>query len=159
MSFLARALGQNGNSILLFSFSGIHSKLGGDGVQIRELSLWGIGSSERATASTTGKVEFYYGSFRRKIFVRRSIARRSRAISLFRLSKVFEEKVCEQARHMAWVSAVVYFDERQRDVCWLMNTMLRTFERSAATSGKGTLTGQFGLWSHSQPLSILFSPP
>ena len=58
---------------------------------------------------------------------------------LYRFPKVFEEKVCEQARHMAWVSAVVYFDERQRDVCWLMNTMLRTFERSAAATGKGSV--------------------
>ena len=52
-------------------------------------------------------------------------------------AQVFEEKVMEQARHMAWVSAVVYFDERQRDVCWLMNTMLRTFEKSGAGGGKG----------------------
>ena len=43
----------------------------------------------------------------------------------------------EQARHMAWVSAVVYFEERQRDVCWLMNTMLTTFERSRGGGGGG----------------------
>ena len=60
-------------------------------------------------------------------------------VIVFACVQVFEEKVCEQARHMAWVSAVVYFDERQRDVCWLMNTMLRTFERSAASSGKGNV--------------------
>ena len=62
----------------------------------------------------------------------------------------------EQARHMAWVSAVVYFEERQRDVCWLMNTMLTTFERSRGGGG-GNGGGPGGFLSF--PLSLHCTGP
>lgn len=39
---------------------------------------------------------------------------------------VFEQKLCEQARHMAWVRAAVYSTDKQSHLAWLLRVVLQT---------------------------------
>ncbi|XP_064632637.1 E3 ubiquitin-protein ligase RNF123-like isoform X2 [Lineus longissimus] len=55
---------------------------------------------------------------------------------LERAKTVFEEKASEQSRHMAWIIAVIYSQEKQADVYWLHKVVLRTIE---VTDAKGSL--------------------
>ncbi|KAL8611256.1 hypothetical protein ACOMHN_013687 [Nucella lapillus] len=50
---------------------------------------------------------------------------------LEKAGRVFEDKVTELSRHMAWVIAVVYSQNKQRDVEWLLRVVLRTLEKAS----------------------------
>ncbi|KAJ4433729.1 E3 ubiquitin-protein ligase RNF123 [Periplaneta americana] len=45
---------------------------------------------------------------------------------LERSCDVFEQKLCEQARHMAWVRAAVYSADKQSHLAWLLRVVLQT---------------------------------
>uniref|UniRef100_T1IK83 RING-type E3 ubiquitin transferase n=1 Tax=Strigamia maritima TaxID=126957 RepID=T1IK83_STRMM len=44
---------------------------------------------------------------------------------------VFLEKLAEQSRHYAWIQAVIYSREKQEDVYWLLQILLRTVNRAS----------------------------
>ena len=45
--------------------------------------------------------------------------------------KVFDLKLSEQARHMAWVRAAVYTDEKQLQLSWLLKSVLSTLKAAS----------------------------
>ncbi|GFR16698.1 e3 ubiquitin-protein ligase RNF123 [Trichonephila clavata] len=47
--------------------------------------------------------------------------------------QVFLEELVEQGRHQAWISSVVYSSDRQADVYWLLQILLRTLSQSSET--------------------------
>ncbi|XP_067139303.1 E3 ubiquitin-protein ligase RNF123-like [Centruroides vittatus] len=49
-------------------------------------------------------------------------------IALKHTKEVFICKLTEQARHQAWISVVVYASEKQLDVYWILQILLRTLE-------------------------------
>ncbi|CAL1271521.1 unnamed protein product [Larinioides sclopetarius] len=46
---------------------------------------------------------------------------------------VFLEELVEQGRHQAWISSVVYSSDRQADVYWLLQILLRTLSQASET--------------------------
>lgn len=46
--------------------------------------------------------------------------------ALVQTGTVFAKKLCEQGRHMAWVRAAVYSQEKQQDVEWLLQVLIHT---------------------------------
>ncbi|KAG8179811.1 hypothetical protein JTE90_025978 [Oedothorax gibbosus] len=46
---------------------------------------------------------------------------------------VFLEELVEQGRHQAWISSVVYSADRQADVYWLLQILLRTLSQASDT--------------------------
>lgn len=50
---------------------------------------------------------------------------------LEKAKQVFQTKVTELSRHMAWVYAVIYSQTKQRDVEWLLRVVLRTLEKAS----------------------------
>ncbi|XP_054715787.1 LOW QUALITY PROTEIN: E3 ubiquitin-protein ligase RNF123-like [Uloborus diversus] len=46
---------------------------------------------------------------------------------------VFMEELIEQGRHQAWISSVVYSSDRQADVYWLLQILLRTLSQASET--------------------------
>ncbi|GAB1599201.1 E3 ubiquitin-protein ligase RNF123-like isoform X2 [Argonauta hians] len=51
---------------------------------------------------------------------------------LERSKAVFEEKISELARQMAWVIAVIYSKVKQLDVAWIFRVVLKTIEKASA---------------------------
>lgn len=51
-----------------------------------------------------------------------------------RTRQVFETKLFEQARFMAWVRAAIFSREKQRHLSWLLNVLVPTVKASAAES-------------------------
>lgn len=51
---------------------------------------------------------------------------------LERAKSVFEEKIAEQARQMAWVIAVIYSKAKQIDVAWIFQVVLKTVLKASA---------------------------
>lgn len=54
---------------------------------------------------------------------------------LLRTIEVFNKKLSEQARHMAWIRAVVYSDEKQAQLAWLLKVVTLTLQ-TASQQGK-----------------------
>ncbi|KFM72197.1 E3 ubiquitin-protein ligase RNF123, partial [Stegodyphus mimosarum] len=52
---------------------------------------------------------------------------------LNRAKQVFLEELIEQGRHQAWISSVVYSSDRQADVYWLLQILLRTLCQASET--------------------------
>uniref|UniRef100_A0A0L8FNL7 RING-type domain-containing protein n=1 Tax=Octopus bimaculoides TaxID=37653 RepID=A0A0L8FNL7_OCTBM len=51
---------------------------------------------------------------------------------LERAKSVFEEKISELGRQMAWVIAVIYSKAKQIDVAWIFRVVLKTIEKASA---------------------------
>ncbi|CAI9715753.1 E3 ubiquitin-protein ligase RNF123-like isoform X1 [Octopus vulgaris] len=51
---------------------------------------------------------------------------------LERAKSVFEEKISELGRQMAWVIAVIYSKTKQIDVAWIFRVVLKTIEKASA---------------------------
>ncbi|XP_076182356.1 E3 ubiquitin-protein ligase RNF123 isoform X2 [Ptiloglossa arizonensis] len=49
---------------------------------------------------------------------------------LLRIINVFNAKLMEQARHMAWVRAIVYSEEKQSDLAWLLRVVTLTLNNA-----------------------------
>lgn len=47
--------------------------------------------------------------------------------------QVFLDKLTEQGRHQAWITSVVYSPDRQADVYWLLQILLRTLSQASET--------------------------
>lgn len=54
---------------------------------------------------------------------------------LVKTTEIFHKKLIEHARHMAWVRAVVYSEEKQERLAWLLKVVMLTL-RHADESGK-----------------------
>lgn len=52
---------------------------------------------------------------------------------LLQTKQVFLEKLTEQGRHLAWISSVVYSLDRQADVYWLLQVLLRSLSEASAS--------------------------
>ncbi|XP_070396204.1 E3 ubiquitin-protein ligase RNF123-like [Dermacentor albipictus] len=66
--------------------------------------------------------------------VRRNSAwgERDVAEALSKVEQVFGETLSEQARHVAWLSVVVFSKEKQNDIYWLLNIVLKTLEEASS---------------------------
>nr|CAD7404785.1 unnamed protein product [Timema cristinae] len=53
------------------------------------------------------------------------------AAELRRATQVFEDKLMEQSRHMAWVRAAVFSPEKQSHLAWLFRVVLQTVKLSS----------------------------
>nr|CAD7194583.1 unnamed protein product [Timema douglasi] len=53
------------------------------------------------------------------------------AAELQRATQVFEDKLMEQSRHMAWVRAAVFSPEKQSHLAWLFRVVLQTVKLSS----------------------------
>ncbi|KAH6921421.1 hypothetical protein HPB50_000027 [Hyalomma asiaticum] len=54
------------------------------------------------------------------------------AEALSKVEQVFGETLSEQARHVAWLSVVVFSKEKQNDIYWLLNVALKTLEEASS---------------------------
>ncbi|KAH7976599.1 hypothetical protein HPB52_016866 [Rhipicephalus sanguineus] len=52
--------------------------------------------------------------------------------ALSKVEQVFGETLAEQARHVAWLSVVVFSKEKQSDIYWLLNVVLKTLEEASS---------------------------
>ncbi|XP_034940002.1 E3 ubiquitin-protein ligase RNF123-like [Chelonus insularis] len=50
---------------------------------------------------------------------------------LIRTMEVFNSKLSEQARHMAWVRAAVYSEEKQAQLAWLLKVVILTLRKAS----------------------------
>ncbi|XP_052781635.1 E3 ubiquitin-protein ligase RNF123-like [Mya arenaria] len=50
---------------------------------------------------------------------------------LVRAKTVFIEKITEQARQICWIRAVVYSQQKQKDLAWLLKTSMRTVKKAS----------------------------
>lgn len=50
---------------------------------------------------------------------------------LIRTIEIFHKKLTEQARHMAWVRAVVYSEEKQERLAWLLKIVMLTMRKAS----------------------------
>lgn len=54
------------------------------------------------------------------------------AEALTKAEQVFGDTLADQARHVAWLSVVVFSKERQNDIYWLLGIVLKTLEEASS---------------------------
>ncbi|XP_043273679.1 E3 ubiquitin-protein ligase RNF123-like isoform X1 [Venturia canescens] len=80
---------------------------------------------------------------------------------LIRTIGVFKKKLIEQSRHMAWVRAAVYSEEKQQQIAWLLRVVTWTLAKSSQEGSMFSFVPEFylealsdlclGLRSHFHP--------
>lgn len=83
------------------------------------------------------------------------------ARELARTIGVFKKKLAEQSRHMAWVRAAVYSEEKQQQIAWLLRVVTLTLSKSSQEGNMFSFVPDFylealsdlcvGLRSHFHP--------
>ncbi|XP_008211688.1 E3 ubiquitin-protein ligase RNF123 isoform X2 [Nasonia vitripennis] len=66
-------------------------------------------------------------------------------LQLLKTIEIFNKKLTEQARHMAWVRAVVYSEEKQQRLVWLLKTILTTLEKASENGNLFSFVPEFYL--------------
>ncbi|XP_014215618.1 E3 ubiquitin-protein ligase RNF123 [Copidosoma floridanum] len=64
---------------------------------------------------------------------------------LLKTAEIFQTKLTEQARHMAWVRAVVYSEEKQERIAWVLRTVLLTLKRASESENLFSFVPEFYL--------------
>lgn len=88
---------------------------------------------------------------------------------LLRAINVFNTKLSEQARHMAWIRAAVYSDEKQLQLAWLLKVVILTLKNASSEGNMFSFVPDFylealadlciGLRNHMHPTAHIENIP